>query len=278
MDEKYKKITLEEHKNIMLNILKEFRDYCDKNNLRYFLDAGTLLGAVRHKGYIPWDNDADVCMPREDYNRFLSLMAQKNDKISEHIVLERPQDTIYQYLKIGDNRTCLIEFPTTNPIECYVYIDVFPKDGIYDLSKKSKKVCKKSERLGLWHWFNKYSINYWIAKKNGIKKLVAKIAKIFTKNYNWAYEKQCKFIEKYNKKHPYETCKYVTTLVNGEFHKCASIEYFKDYCILDFEGEKFKAPIGYDGYLRALYKGDYMQLPKEEDRHVHHVDAFYKEA
>ena len=276
MENKKGEISLEEHRKIMLNILKEFASFCNKHNLRYFLDAGTLLGAVRHQGFIPWDNDADVAMPREDYDKFLKIMAERGDKINDYIVLERPEDTIYKFLKIGDNRTSLIEFENKAPIDCYCYIDVFPKDGIYELNNYTKRLCKKTERLGVLHWFNKYSIDYWTKRKKGIKKIIAKIAKVFIKDRNWAYKKQCKVIKKHNKKHPYNECKYVTTLVNGEYHKCALKEYFDDFCLLNFEGETFKAPIGYDGYLKVLYPGDYMQLPPEDKRMVHEVKVSWR--
>ena len=75
-----RKISLKEEQNIMLEIMKTFADFCEEHNLRYFLDAGTLLGAVRHHGFIPWDNDADVCMPRPDMNKFLALMKERNYK------------------------------------------------------------------------------------------------------------------------------------------------------------------------------------------------------
>ena len=100
-----REISLREHQLVMLGILKEFAKFCEEHDLSYFLDAGTLLGAVRHHGFIPWDNDLDVCMPRPDFNKFLALLKEKNYRLNDYLVLERPEETIYPFFKIGDTRT-----------------------------------------------------------------------------------------------------------------------------------------------------------------------------
>ena len=271
-----KRIELEEHKALMLDILTAFADFCDRHNLTYFLDAGTLLGAVRHHGFIPWDNDIDVCMLRPDMDKFYILLEKRNFMLNDHIVLEKPEDTIFTYFKLGDIRTDLIEYPNKNPIHCYVYIDVFAKDGIKDKSRHSKRVCDKSGKLALWHWFFKYTIPYWKKRGSFPKRIIANIADAVCKNKNRAYFKQKKLISNYIKKHPLETCRYVTTLSNGEFNGLCDKKCFSDYIFLKFENRMFKAPSGYKEWLTILYGHDYMQLPPIENRRVHEVVIEWK--
>ena len=272
-----KPMTLDEQKQVMLNILKEFASFCDRSNLSYYLDAGTLIGAVRHKGYIPWDDDIDVNMPQKDYDRFIELTKKNNGYLSDHLLVEYPEDTVYTFLKISDERTILVEFPDTNPMEVGVYMDIFPKYGVKDKSWKSKLLCKISEKLALLHWFNKYSVNAWQRPGNSsIKKIIAKIAKALTWNDAWATKLQNKMMHRYAKNHPLEECSYVTTLTYGEFHKMAPKECFDGYQMLDFEGCQFKGPKDYDTYLHCLYKGDYMQLPPEDKREVHITEVYWK--
>lgn len=272
-----KPMTLDEQKKVMLNILKEFASFCDRSNLSYYLDAGTLIGAVRHKGYIPWDDDIDVNMPQKDYDRFIELTKKNNGYLSDHLLVEYPEDTVYTFLKISDERTILVEFPDTNPMEVGVYMDIFPKYGVKDKSWKSKLLCKISEKLALLHWFNKYSVNAWQRPGNSsIKKIIVKIAKALTWNDAWATKLQNKMMHRYAKNHPLEECSYVTTLTYGEFHKMAPKECFDGYQMLDFEGCQFKGPKDYDTYLHCLYKGDYMQLPPEDKREVHITEVYWK--
>lgn len=266
-----KELSLREHQLIMLDILKDFASFCEEHNLRYFLDAGTLLGAVRHQGFIPWDNDADVCMPRPDFDKFYELLKQNDFKLNDHLVLEIPENTIYTFFKIGDTRTKLIEFPNDNPIECYVYIDVFVKDGLPSNLRKAKRICDKSERLALWHWFYKYSLVKWPRGKNIIKKIIANIVKPFVRNKNKAFFKQRDYIKKINNKYPYEICEYVTTLSNGEYYRMCKKSNFDDYIMMDFEGSKFRVPVGYKDWLTALYGEDYMAIPPKEKQEVHMV-------
>lgn len=265
-----------EHKKVMLNILASFADFCEEKGYSYFLDAGTLIGAVRHKGYIPWDDDIDVNMPRMDYDKFIQFAKSNEGYLTEHLQVEFPDDTIYPFLKIADDRTILIEFPEKYPMEVGVYIDVFAKDGILDDSKKSKAVCKLSEFLRLLQWFNKFSIYAWKRDKSRLRRCVAAIGRVCIKFPNSPIHLQDKLIQWNQKKHPLEKCKYVTTLTNGEFHKIAPKEYFSDYIMMDFEGEKFRCPVGYDAYLRCLYPGDYMQLPPENKREHHNTIVYWK--
>lgn len=269
-------LTEEEHKRVMLLILQKFANFCEQNEMSYFLDAGTLLGAVRHKGYIPWDDDIDVNMPRVDYDKLIQYARRNKGYLMEHLKVEFPEDTIHPFLKISDERTILIEYPDKYPMKVGIYIDVFAKDGIYDAKLESKIICKFSEILGLIHWFNKFSIYAWKENGNVIQRLVAAIGRVCIKKPNFPIELQDKFIHWNKKRHPFEKCKYVTTLTNGEFHKIAPKECFSGYIMMEFENKKFRCPIGYDTYLKCLYSDDYMQLPPEEKRVHHNVNVYWR--
>ena len=268
-----KEISLKEHQKIMFDILCAFADFCDEHNLLYFLDAGTLLGAIRHQGFIPWDNDIDVCMLRPDMDKFINLMEKQNFMLNDHIILEKPEDTFFTYFKLGDIRTDLIEFPGRHPTHCYIYIDVFTKDGVKDRGRYSKYICNKCDKLALRHWLLKYSISRW--KNNGsiFKRIIATIADVVFKNKNSAYFKQKKLIGKYITKYPLSKCEYVTTLSNGEFNGLCDKKCFSDFVLLKFENRFFKAPIGYKKWMNVLYGSNYMEIPPVEKRHVHNVVA-----
>ena len=274
-----KPMTLDEQKKVMLNILVEFANFCDEHNLTYYLDAGTLIGAVRHKGFIPWDDDIDVNMPQKDYDKFIELTRNLEGYLTDHIQVEYCEDTTYTFLKISDDRTILVEFPEQNPMEVGVYIDVFPKYGVADKSWKSKMICKVSEILGCMHWFCHYSVYAWTRKDSVYsvsKRLAGKFLSPFFKDANWPVRLQDAIMHRYAKRHPLEECKYVTTLTNGEFHKLAPKECFDGFQWLEFEGIKFKGPKDYDTYLHCLYKGDYMQLPPEDKRVQHNNEAYWR--
>lgn len=269
-------MTLDEQKKVMLNILIEFAKFCDEHNLMYYLDAGTLIGAVRHKGFIPWDDDIDVNMPQKDYDKFIELMRNNNGHLTNNFIVEFPETTIYPYIKISDNRTILIEFPQKNPMEVGVYIDVFPKYGIKDKGIKAKLVCKISHWFGLLHWFNRYSIFAWRHSGNIFKQIIAFLGRHTIKNSVIPIKLQNWLMHKYAKQNPISKCKYVTTLTNGEYNKLAPIECFDGYQTLEFEGYYFKGPNDYDTYLHCLYTGDYMELPPIEKRYHHITEVYWK--
>ena len=264
-------IPFAEHKQIMLEILQAFASFCEENGLKYYLDAGTLLGAVRHKGFIPWDNDMDICLMRPDYDRMVEILRKRDYKLNDHIILERSEESLFCFSKLSDTRTKLIEYPDTWPEENYIYIDVFPKDGLKDLSFRTKMVCKITEYLGLFHWFNKHSIPYWKEKKKGLKKWIATIAGIFVKDKNKPYRLQQRFIKWYAKRHPLESCEFANTLVNGEFNRICHRNCFDERILMDFEDKKFYGPKGYDEWLRVLYGDDYMTPPPPEKQGVHDI-------
>ncbi len=269
-----RRIDNKEQKRIMLNILVEFMEFCDKNGIICMLDAGTLLGAVRHKGFIPWDNDIDVCILRPDYDKLMGILKKNNFCINDHLIAELPENSLFPFLKVSDTRTKLIEYPQTLRTECYAYVDVFPKDGICDKGIKGKYICNKSHIFALMHWTERYSVPYW--KKSGpfYKKLIATVYENTVLKVISPLNSQDRFIRKYQKHHPINTCKYVTTLVIGEYNLLTPLECFTDSVELDFEGYKFNAPAGYDTWLTIKYGSDYMKLPPEDKREIHDVECY----
>ena len=123
-----KEIYLEELRVIQLELLQQIADFCEKNNIKYFLAYGTLIGAIRHKGYIPWDDDIDIVMPRDDYDRFLELYNEAYP-FSKVVDMYNTKHYGFAFAKVHDVRTIIYE--TQYAQDSFgVFVDVFPIDGI----------------------------------------------------------------------------------------------------------------------------------------------------
>ena len=250
---KYEPIGIEEVKKIQLNILRNFKKYCDENGLEYFLLAGTLLGAVRHKGYIPWDDDIDVAMPLPDYIKFLNSYP----KDGKYRVTDWENDDSYthQFARIIDTDTLAFHNEFHIQIVSGVFIDVFPFAGYPDGEKERK--AKTDENLVL----NEMWTEYYCARDilSGIEDPRAQIMK--KKCFEYDYDKS----------------NYVG-LIHTQFKELRwTIEKEKitEKTEMMFEGEKYKVPIDYDKCLTLAY-GDYMTPPDEKDRVLHSVTAYKK--
>lgn len=264
-----KKMSLEEIKVVQLNILKEVSSFCEKNNINYFLAGGTLLGAIRHKGYIPWDDDIDLLMPRPDYDLFLKLFNKDNNKNIKVLSNEIDSSFPYTFAKVIDCNTYLKENTLLNyPLG--INIDIFPIDGFPNDLKKSKRFIRK---VGLLK--NIYTVKIIKKRKdrNIVKKIILNVAKMFAKPFNiLALVKKIILLSKTYK---YEECKFVGCLVWGYGIKERVPKFvFENAIDVEFEHSLYKAPVGYDIYLKSLY-GDYMKLPPEEKRKTHHSYIAY---
>ena len=162
-----KQIELPEMKAIEIAILDCFDSFCRENGLSYSLAGGTLLGAVRHKGFIPWDDDIDVLMSRENYEKLQSLAASFPNPYqvnSIHTETNRRKPYLYTYTKIVDTRTLLVEKPDELDYETGIYIDVFPLDGqptdsdeIEARYEKTKKMINRAVVTNISYYRVKHS-------------------------------------------------------------------------------------------------------------------------
>lgn len=266
-----KRITDEEARKIELEILIQFANFCEKNDLRYYLAYGTLIGAIRHKGFIPWDNDVDVVMPRPDYEKFISLVERTKLHANIDAVHYRNARS-FPFVKLIDNRTILREHFLVTENCMGIYIDVFPLDGMPDEKVSQEKLYKKSHIGHKMFAFANYRFNTGadFASKL-VKNLLYPISRLISSNY--VSKKLDTLCRNYN----YDDCKYVGNIVWGwdePEREVVSIDCF-DTAYAEFEGHTFRVPKGYDHYLRISY-GDYMQLPPEEKRIIHQFDAVWK--
>ena len=257
---------------VQLEILKAFINVCNKYNLRYFLVSGSCLGAVRHHGFIPWDDDIDVGMPRSDYDKLLTLQKEFGEKYFIQ-TYKTDKKYLYNFTKIRDCDTTYIEdnFATTQ-INHGVWLDVFPLDGFsyeYEDSEKFEKEVKKTWMktiLGYpWNLRRKFS------RRTFFKDLGLNIVALLTFWTNVGQYRN-KSVEKRLTRIPYDSAKTVGNHY-GIYHKkeAMPIEWFGDGVEAEFEGVKVKIPTEYDKYLSKLYT-DYMTPPPEDKRIGHHYN------
>lgn len=266
-----KKIEIEELKQLQLEILKDVHLFCRNNNITYYIAYGTLLGAVRHRGYIPWDDDIDIMMPRDDYVKFLKSF----NGASSYLTVCAPEvnrSYYASYANVFDNRTILVEPHLSHRgVDLGVKIDVFPLDVVPDDETEYKRIVKN---VALWNKFLG-------AKRNKLSKTKVRyrwkhfLLFLISLPFTYAYL-QKKVMEKASSLRGIET-KYLDNLVYNIYpYKRFEKEWFGEAVDVEFEGLKFNAPSNYDSYLRRLY-GDYMQLPPVEKRVTHHdFDAYWK--
>lgn len=264
-----RKIELKEMQEIELAIFKEFVEVCEKHNLRYYMDGGTLLGACWFKGFIPWDDDIDLKMPRLDYEKFLKLQSE----LPEYLTIDKPQKEKCEYLftKLIDNRTVLIEEKNNVEKKTGVYIDIFPMDGYPDDAEQYKKHFRNMQKMNcMFHASLDEFKNMRRSKqlKSRIKGEIYCLIMKIDKNYRWKLYKK---IEKTAKRYDFDKCTYVGMTVEGNPEKEKfDRRWLDETVILPFEDGEFIAPSGYDEHLTIFY-GDYMHLPKILPDHYHRV-------
>lgn len=264
-------LTLDELKEIEFEILKMFDKFCKEHNIRYYLGFGTLLGAIRYKKFIPWDDDVDVLVPREDYNRLLSLF-EDTPKYRLY-AYERNRKYRYPFAKLCDMETSLVEviYPH-NGVELGVGIDVFPLDHWDDNLEEAKKEVRRIKKINAYLSYMKVDKPH---TDNPLKFLVwSGIIAYCRIRGSGSYIRKLKRICDQTAQ---RGSRYVGAKVWAIWGERGIIpaEAFSDSIEVEFEGEMFPAPIGYDTYLTCLY-GDYMPEPPVEKRKTHHSFAAFR--
>ena len=266
-------LSIEQIRPIMLDILLEIDEICRNNDINYSLCGGTLLGAIRHKGFIPWDDDIDIFMPRPDYEKFLEYCKDNQTKFG---VISANNNDKYGYLfaKAYDKSTVIKEdLISSKNFEIGVYVDIFPIDGLASDYERALKIFNKTkfkrELLVARNWdkFEKSKTRPWyyepirfvfflISRFSSKKKLVSKIEKTY-------------------KKIDFYTAEYVGTICGSYRNKeIMKREIYEGYIDVEFEGKTYKAIKNYDEYLSSIY-GDYMKLPPKEKQVSHHYFTAY---
>lgn len=258
---------LAEIQDILFENLINFKNVCSKNHLRFYLSNGTLLGAVKYKGFIPWDDDIDVFMPREDYDRLMKV-TDFDDGIYELMAKEKDPRWRVPYAKIKDKRTYVQETTADFGVENGLSIDVFPLDN---WSEHKKRAVTQARYCGLMRRFLTASIEKTFkTPRTGIKKFILFMIWKYShfKGTDYFYNKIMKVIREENKSRTSQYQGSVAWSLYGEKEVIPS-DIFLDVEEVTFRGEQFFAPSGYDAYLRNLY-GDYEQDPPAERQKSHH--------
>lgn len=260
-----KSIDTDRLKEIQVELLNSVSEFCEKNNLEYFLAYGTLIGAVRHKGFIPWDDDIDLIMKRADYETFISTF---NDHHEVHKVYTSRNTAWYPfpYAKISHERTVLKEENDNMTEDIGVNIDLFPLDFMPEDNKILKRIKFQYNMLML----KSIRIN---KERSFLKNMILRISKFFLqgKSAN-GIAREIERIATSDYGRSENMGNIVFTEKNTDH---APAEAFSAFEMCEFEGRQYHIPKGYDHWLRSFY-GDYMALPPVESRVTHHHFTAYE--
>ncbi|MGP8310863.1 phosphorylcholine transferase LicD [Enterocloster aldenensis] len=262
-------ITIEEMKQIELHILKYVRDICLNNDLCYFMEAGTLLGAVRHKGFIPWDDDIDIAMPRKDFEKLLKILRNN----SEYRLID-PYDIncFYPFAKLCDKRTTLYEYNYPYIEGMGVYIDIFPFDNFPPPGLERIQFYQKITKA--WSKISKsYPDIRYLNSKNP-KKLLKFIGKYIYSHFNDKVRIKQELFDVLTQYNTVETEYMGFGLSQYKENALHKKNNFSEITLLAFEDDVFAAPIAWKEYLTEMY-GDYLQFPPIEKRKPHHEFEAY---
>ncbi len=260
----------------IFEVLKYVLNFCDENNIRYYGCAGTVIGAVRHKGIIPWDDDIDLMMPRKDYETFIRKFSAIKDCPYGIVTPDVDSDYYLMFTKVFYKRSTLLERKDLRYI-IGPFVDVFPIDGCPGDPKIAESIFNKY-RMYIDRW--NLSVQYW-----GGQEYVYNF-----RTLQWRYllrHALCHLFKRQVKKHvlkklrsiermyAYDDSQFVITWCgqnsfNREWHERS---WLGDGIKVKFEDVDLNIPTNYDAYLKCMY-GDYMELPPEEDRASHHYVAY----
>lgn len=263
------RLTNKEIKDELLNLLIKFDEFCTEQDLSYSLYGGTLLGAIRHNGFIPWDDDIDLCMPRPDYDRLLGL----EDEIPAGYGLMTGSNSSFAspFIKFVNKAIRAQESAYEGTLKEYLWLDILPVDGEDSASPdwkkrqlRIKRIIKRKERL---------TLNPLKSSKSKLKG-IAKIPYILFLSFISPVSKLDSIIQNESLRFDFETSGSITVYpsdIKGAWY--LDKNRFLDYTLVSFEGRKFPAMGCWDDYLKLAYN-DYMTLPPEHARINHELDVW----
>lgn len=279
-----KELTDAELKEVELNILKHVAEFCDAHGIKYFLCGGTLLGAIRHKGFIPWDDDIDIAMPREDYKKFFRIYNGSNPRYRADSI-ENNDNWHMTFGRVGDTETVLYEHTLIPKYKKYhAFIDVFPVDGVPSNLIKHKILMLTQKVLSVVgnasaftytpskHFSDSLEDN--VELKNRIRTYIKYILIALCKGINT--QKVISLVNRISEKYPVATSDIIGLTVyvwNWKF-EILNRASLGSYVKLPFEDAQFNGPENYEEYLVNTF-GDYMTPPPEERRVSHHNFKVY---
>ncbi len=254
----------------LIPMMEWFHGFCTEHNIRYYAVGGTVLGAVRHQGFIPWDDDIDVGVPRADYNRLIALTKNLPNDCPFRIEAPLEQDDyIYPFCKLYDTSTTLIE-NMRKPFKRGIYIDVFPLDGVGNNEAECQKTYKKIRKnMSLLH-----AKVYALHKDDGFAKRAFYFVVRTFRFLIGGHKRSLKKIVDTCEKKPFDEYTFSGNMVGAwKTKEIMQREWFGTPTLAKFETMEIFIPENHDAYLTHLY-GDYMQLPPEEKRKSHHDYLF----
>ena len=262
---------LEHLHNVQLMIFKDFIELCEKHNLTYFAAYGTVLGAIRHKGFIPWDDDIDLFMFREDYEKFLKIM--QNEKQDKYTLLcwEHYDDYYFPFAKLSLNGTKIGAIWADNSnFDVGINIDIFPLDNLPDNKFKKYFFIKKSCFLHNFFFLFRVICNDIYVSKN--KERVGKFIKSLFKFLHLKPKLFRKIQRNLAFKYSDKDCQEVIDLGGFKSDHGLPKSLFKSGKKVPFESLNIIVPENYDSFLKIEY-GDYMKLPPKDER-TNHFNEF----
>lgn len=259
---------------VELDLVREFIKICQNNNLRYYMLGGTLLGAIRHKGFIPWDDDIDIGMPRQDYEQFLQIITKTNNKkmIVDHYTIN-PETLIY-ITRLENSEFKIKDKSAEEEKVRNAWIDIFPMDGM-----PNNLLVRQFHKIHLLYlrMLFKYSIfSKFVNQKNKdrpiYEKILIKLGQLFKFEKNLSKQKCLQKLDKVMKKYEFDNSNYVINFMGAyKFKEMFPKKIYTNTEMYQFEDIKLCGPKNYDHVLKQLY-GDYMKEPDDKNHHCTEIE------
>lgn len=269
-------LTIQEMQAVSLEVLKVISEICEEQGFRYSLIYGTLIGAVRHHGYIPWDDDVDIMMPRPDYDKFLKYFQAHASEYPHLRAFNRDACKEYPYMitRISDDRYW-IDMENEKPYGMGIFVDIYPYDGLGNTKEEAVRYGMKGDRLSSL-CYQSTRMHFAIETttsvvRKAIKYPVYLMSKLIGKEF---FQRR---LESLARKRNYDESQYIGCVVwlSGGERDIFERRWFDETIMVPYEKYEFRIPKYYDEVLRHTY-GDYMKLPPESERIGHHYYKGYR--